>query len=716
MRLRRFLYIIVALFLVLVKFTIDVIGKNVELEIGGVSVMRELIIIGAAVLLYLTVEAAVFPRQQSPIRKLGFLLIAMIAMIVLSVVLGFTSVDGFDVKNLSLLPLSYPTLFIASFLSLLFGLFAVIIVRFLRELILYRRKKGTQRNFTILAVLIIATSGSTIMMKPMDSSVLISILFALTVVFAIVNSFRLPWIVYLTKREKIFSLVYGFFLFIGFTLLNVLLGQNLLIYRSVLYYSYPLKEFISLVMIFGNIYFGMAFVSTLFHLPTAEAFDRKRSEVTSLHNLSKLVTQVFDFNELVDTVTSMTLQVCEAQSCWLEIIHAPDESLMAQPEESVKVYVPSQYHIQVAGMKNISRDEIETLVSTSTRGLRDTLLEQRRTIVVDDVMNDQRFTHVKKGIGVKIGSLVVVPLVSHVGLVGILYATKQTPYGFVQDDVDVISAFADQATVAIENSRLIKKSIERERLLREMLLAQEMQKKLLPQGVPEFPTLELDAASTPAFEVGGDYYDFMQLNDHMVGIIVGDVSGKGVSAAFYMSEVKGIFQALSKMYTSPKEFMVKANAALAGSIDKHSFVSLIYAIVDVKTGELTLSRAGHCPLLLVSGDHVQYIRPNGMGLGLNDGPLFEEAIEEHTLQLLPGDVCVFYTDGLTEARRGEEEFGYERLLDAARHARAKGAEGIKDEILGTVKTFIEHQANDDDQTLVVLKWRGDGNTSRGDIL
>ena len=132
MRLRRFLYIIVALFLVLVKFTIDVIGKNVELEIGGVSVMRELIIIGAAVLLYLTVEAAVFPRQQSPIRKLGFLLIAMIAMIVLSVVLGFTSVDGFDVKNLSLLPLSYPTLFIASFLSLLFGLFAVIIVRFLR--------------------------------------------------------------------------------------------------------------------------------------------------------------------------------------------------------------------------------------------------------------------------------------------------------------------------------------------------------------------------------------------------------------------------------------------------------------------------------------------------------------------------------------------------------------------------------------------------------
>jgi serine phosphatase RsbU (regulator of sigma subunit) len=312
-----------------------------------------------------------------------------------------------------------------------------------------------------------------------------------------------------------------------------------------------------------------------------------------------------------------------------------------------------------------------------------------------------------------IGSMVVVPLVSHVGLIGILYATKGDEYGFVKDDVDVISAFADQATIAIENSRLIKKSIERERLTREMMLAQEMQRKLLPQNLPTFATLEIDAVSKPAFEVGGDYYDFIQLDSGRIGIVVGDVSGKGVSAAFYMSEVKGIFQALSRIHSSPREFMIKANEALASSIDKSSFVSLIYAIVDVFTGDLTLSRAGHCPMLLVSERDVQYVRPNGMGIGLTGGPLFDEAIEEQSIHLAAGDVCIFYTDGVTEAQRGDQEYGYARLLEITRQTRHKSATAIMEEILGSVSEFIEHRPNHDDLTLVVLKWCGHGKEKEG---
>ena len=716
MKLRRFVYLGGAFLLVLIKFTIDVIGKNVELEIGGLMIIRELVIIGAFILVSLFTETSVVQRDQGPMRKLGLLLVTMIVMIVIGTGLGSMPVEGFDSKNYSLSPLDYPTLFVASLLSLMFGLFCVIIVRFLRDLILFNRKRGTQRNFLIFIGLMLAASGSTIMLRPLDSSILTSVLFGLAVIFAIVNSFRLSWIVYLTKREKIFSLVYGFFLFVGFTALNILLSQVSLVGRSLLYSSYPLKQFVLLVTLFGNIYFGMAFVSTLFHLPTAEAFDRKRSEVSSLHNLSKLVTQVFDFNELVDTVTSMTLQVCEAKSCWLEIIHSPEDiSRVGVLGQDIVEYKAGagNYHIQVVGMKNFSQQEIDALVSTSEWSLRDAVMEERKPIVVDDIVNDSRLKHLKKAKS-NIGSIVVVPLVSHVGLIGILYATKETRYGFVKDDVDVISAFADQATVAIENSRLIKKSIERERLLREMLVAQEMQKKLLPQDVPTFPTLEIDAVSTPAFEVGGDYYDFVELSENTIGIVVGDVSGKGVSAAFYMSEVKGIFQALSRMYSSPKEFMVKANDALAGSIDKHSFVSLIYAIVDVTSGNLTLSRAGHCPMLHVSNEGVQYIRPNGMGMGLSKGEKFNAAIEEQSIQLLEGDVCVFYTDGVTEARHGDDEFGYERLLEAAQKAKGNSASVIKEEILDTVKTFTEHTATHDDLTLVVLKWRGHGRESKTD--
>jgi serine phosphatase RsbU (regulator of sigma subunit) len=453
------------------------------------------------------------------------------------------------------------------------------------------------------------------------------------------------------------------------------------------------------VGIFATLYAGMAFVSTLFHLPTAEAFDRKRSEVSSLHTLSKLVTQVFDFNELVDTVTSMTLQVVEASRCWLEIIQVVGERGLA--EETMG------YRVVVAGMKNITREEIDQLIAPEGPGLREGVMRERKAIVVEDLAKDPRYPDLKNHTNLA-GSLVVVPLISHAGLSGILYAAKKETFGFVKDDVDVISAFADQATVAIENSRLIRESIERERLFREMLVAQEMQKKLLPQYLPDIPALDIDAVSTPAFEVGGDYYDFMDFGDGRLGVVVGDVSGKGVSAAFYMSEMKGIFQALGRMYASPKEFVTRANEALASSIDKHSFVSLLYAIIDVPTGTLTIARAGHCPLLHVSGEQGSYVRPGGLGMGLSRGITFDGTIEEATIKLREGDVCVLYTDGVTEARNGDEEFGYDRLMDAARAARMNSATAIKTSILDTVRSFTENRTNDDDLTVVVLKWRGPG--------
>jgi phosphoserine phosphatase RsbU/P len=329
-------------------------------------------------------------------------------------------------------------------------------------------------------------------------------------------------------------------------------------------------------------------------------------------------------------------------------------------------------------------------------------------VVVDDLSGDPRFAHVRNT-RLRHGSLVVVPLLSHGGMIGILYATKEAKFGFVKDDVEVISAFADQATIAVENSRLIKKSLERERLLRDMLVAQEMQKKLLPQSVPTRPMLEIDAVSTPAFEVGGDYYDFVELPGDRIGIIVGDVSGKGVPAAFYMSVVKGVFQALGKTCGSPRDFMIKANEALAGTIDKHSFVSLIYGIVDVRSATLTLARAGHCPLLHLGASGVEYIRPNGMGVGLSGGPIFDGAIEERIIPLGEGDVCVFYTDGITEARAGDEEYGYERLLEAARTSRTSSAPAICRGILDSVKAFAQDPASNDDLTLVVLKWIGSRN-------
>ncbi|MBP1690805.1 MAG: hypothetical protein H6Q32_157 [Bacteroidetes bacterium] len=700
MKFRRFLFLGGAFLLLLVKFAVDVIRMNVELEMGGLMFLRELAAAGAFLLIFLAIQATISSRTVNPVRRLGFLLVFVITLLLTSILLNFLPAGGFDAKDLALLPLDYATLFLASLLGLSAGTFSLIILRFLKDLIFVSRKKGTLRNFRIFIALMFATAISSLFFRPLESASITYVLYALAIVMAFVNAFRMPWIVYLTKREKILTLVFSFFLFVLFVGVNTFLSQNDMLSRALAYYSRPIQECISLSLWFSGIFSGMAFVSTLFHLPTAEAFDRKRSEVASIHTLSKLVTQVFDFKELTETVTSMTMQVVEARSCWLELLPSQDEAGgVSEPDGNLSGQT------QIVGLKNITRAEIEDLLGSGLRYLRTTVFREGKPVVIDAVAKDPRFAGGPKGVH-RPGSLVIVPLVSHVGPLGFLYATKETEYGFVKDDVELISTFADQATIAIENSRLINKSIERERLVREMTLAQEMQRKLLPQSLPSIPGLDMDAISTPAFEVGGDYYDFVRLSDHLIGIIVGDVSGKGVPAAFYMSEVKGIFQSLSGLYSSPRDFMVRANTVLMESIDKHSFVSLIYGILDTRTGRFQIARAGHCPMLHICESTSTYLRPDGMGLGLAHHALFLGSIEEQTLELSPGDVCVFYTDGVTEAHQGEEEFGYERLRVAAGLADGTPAAQVKENILQAVDDFLEKGTPHDDMTLVVVRWLG----------
>ncbi|HLF20237.1 MAG TPA: PP2C family protein-serine/threonine phosphatase, partial [Bacteroidota bacterium] len=479
------------------------------------------------------------------------------------------------------------------------------------------------------------------------------------------------------------------FLFTAFVLLNVLFFEKTFTNKALLAFSQPLHRFTQLNTIFGAVYFGMAFVSTLFHLPTAEVFERKQFEITSLHNLSRLVTQVFDFNDLVNTVTQMTLEVCGAKSAWLELINRDDQK--------------SLLTVEVVAARNITNDRIEAI---ATGELRNLIIESRKYLLIDDVSTDRRTQHVKEQKLLK-GSLLSVPLISHGNLIGILHAIKEFEYGFDQDDIDVLTTFADNVTIAIENSKLIARSFERERLQQEMMVARTMQKRLLPQGLPTSDRLDIVAISESSLEVGGDYYDFVQLSKDRMGIVVGDVSGKGVSAAFYMAEVKGIFLSLSKICSSPKDLLIRANETLIGSLEKKAFISLVYAILDTKNGSLHIARAGHCPVVYVSEGRVELVRPSGLGLGLTDGEIFDRSTEERLIMLKEGDVCILYTDGITESRdRSGEEFGYDRLVSVAQRSKEQSADEIKNSILQEVRNHIGEPTYGDDMTLVVIKWLG----------
>ena len=356
---------------------------------------------------------------------------------------------------------------------------------------------------------------------------------------------------------------------------------------------------------------------------------------------------------------------------------------------------------------NITAGEIGRLRGSDGKPLRELVLEAAHPVLVQDFVADRRLdpsTRTMKGIG----AMVLVPLSSHGEITGLLCVTRKEAYGFDKDAVNVLSAFADMVSVAIENSTLIRESIVTERMEQELLVAQQMQQSLLPQQLPAAPRYDIAARSIPAYEVGGDYYDVLSLDERRLGFVVGDVSGKGVSAALYMAQVKGIFQSLSRDGdASTRDILVRMNTPLCESMERKSFISLLYAVLDIESGTLSFSRAGHCPLLHVRAGKARYLQPEGMALGLDAGRRFAESLREERLTLEPDDVVVLYTDGVTEARNAaEEEFASERLAETVADAASRGAHAILDEMLQGVSRHSARAVADDDITVLVLHWRG----------
>jgi len=679
-RFKRIISILIPVVVFPSVFFYDVIRANVDLELTSVSVLREISVIVAFLAIYYIVERK-RPRLSKGIPKeIGKLFVISFGVLTLA-------------GMVSLIP--NPQGALAEFLSIplavILGLASIVSLLTARDLVLYKRKKGTKRNFVIFVTLLLATCAANSSLLPFEGFVATG-LFVVAIVLIVINSFRQSWIVYLSRREKIYCIVYSALLFFTNVFLSVLVTNTSAANKLLVSFSNPLHAFIQLNAIFGSVYFGMAFVSTLFHLPTAEVFERKQSELTSLHDLSRLVTQVLDFNVLLNTVTQMTLEVCGAGTSWLELVRSGGDQTKVQ--------------FDIVARRNIATEQIEKLVGGSTPSLRETMVQTKKVLLIDDILSDRRTKSIKHDDQLK-GALLSVPLLSHEELIGILHATKEMEYGFDQDDIDVLTTFGDHVTIAIENSKLIAKSIERERLHQELMVAQRMQQRLLPQNVPSFSSVDIAAVSESSLEVGGDYYDFVLLEDGKFGLVVGDVSGKGVSAAFYMAEVKGIFLSLSTLCSSPRELLVRANHTLMNSLERNAFISLIYVVVDTRDGSMVLARAGHCPVVYISSDGFELVRPTGLGLGLTNGSLFAESTEERKIRLKRGDVCVFYTDGITESRDKEgNEYGYDRLVSTAVKVKLLAACKIKDAILQDVREFTGDSSYGDDMTLVILKWQG----------
>ncbi len=254
-----------------------------------------------------------------------------------------------------------------------------------------------------------------------------------------------------------------------------------------------------------------------------------------------------------------------------------------------------------------------------------------------------------------------------------------------------------------EHIRRIK---EQTRMQKELEIARRVQLGLLPREEPDIKGYELSGVCKPALEVGGDYFDFIHLQDGKLGIAIADVSGKGVPAAIYMTLTKGILQSHAEATLSPKSVLTKVNSLMYRTIQRSWFVSMFYAVLDPASRKLRYARAGHNPAILLSDSShdPRLLQSHGIGLGLEQGPIFEKTLAEGAIQLHSGQTLIFYTDGFTEAMNEQhEEYGEERFIRFLHENSGLSAADTIKNALAEIEKFAGNAPQHDDMTMVVLK-------------
>jgi serine phosphatase RsbU (regulator of sigma subunit) len=336
-----------------------------------------------------------------------------------------------------------------------------------------------------------------------------------------------------------------------------------------------------------------------------------------------------------------------------------------------------------------------------SRNVMDEVVIRGKSVLTSDAQHDPRFasgTVVLQGVR----SVLAVPLGVSEKVFGIIYADSPIAEGrFTEDHLKVLTTLASVAAIRVENARLVEARFQQERLERELQLAMEIQQRFQPTAPPVVTGYEFQGISFPCYEIGGDYYDFIQREDGRLVIALGDVSGKGTAAALLMSSLHASIHAQTGSHDSLVETISAVNRYLADNIPSNRFVTLFYAELDPESGALSFLNAGHNPPLIVhAAGTVEQLASGGLPLGIKANAEYREG--RTTLQR--GDVLVIYSDGVTEAASPSgEEFGPTRLYEVVSRNVDSSAAGIRDRIESALTKFSQGTQAADDITLVIVK-------------
>ncbi len=302
----------------------------------------------------------------------------------------------------------------------------------------------------------------------------------------------------------------------------------------------------------------------------------------------------------------------------------------------------------------------------------------------------------------------IIPLVIQNRIIGLLaFGLKHSGAQFAGKDVELLCAVASQAAISIENARLYESEAEKITMQRDLEYARKIQEGLLPRCIPAINGLELCGLMNSAMQVGGDYYDIIPAGAEKIFVIVGDVSGKGLSAALFMSKLQTMIQLYCTPDKTPREILIEINKRMFENLNRTNFITLSIGLFDTTRKNLYFCRAGHIPLILMQKGIPEIITSKGIGIGLDRGKIFDAELEEIEINYEHGDFFIFLTDGITEAMNNKDElFGIDRISNILDNNKDVSGTAISDKLISSVETFRGTTPQNDDITLVVVKCTG----------
>ncbi len=563
-------------------------------------------------------------------------------------------------------------------LSGLVNVFSVSTFVVWKRLILYQKSKNLLQlwgffEIVLCAALVFDFFGST----PDDAYFSIAIL--IIVLFSSILVFNLKWVAYLNFRQKwkgiLFILLSGIYLSHFLRILNWFSETDILVINML--------NQVFVLGLFGFLfaYAAISILVTLFNLPTSSVFEQKLKEAIDFQKLSQSVPHGETTDQTYETLIDSAMSAVFADAAWLEINNDYEK----------RQVIRNLSDTQVDQIKNqIESTPFQDILNLSFK--RDT--------------NSGRFSGALKQTNYR--SIMALPIWVQDRQIGFIVLLNEVSDAFNREMVGIVTTFVNQASVSLENLTLIKESLENERFKEQLKIAKNVQKSLLPPSLVESSGIKMEAFSVSADEVGGDYYDYLEYAENKFGIIIGDVSGKGTSAAFQMAQMKGIFHSLVREGISPRDFIIKMNMALSKCLDKSSFITTTYFDINTERNTFSFSRAGHCPGLMycAKNNNVEFLQSDGMGLGILRNSSYNKYVVESTVHYSKGDTLLLYTDGIIEAKNKKGAlFGDERLKASFEKYCTEKPNRIKEGIQNDLADFIGDFEIDDDYSLMIIQFK-----------